>query len=193
MNNPIKRTFDLLLSTIGLLTVGWVILPLAFFAFIDTGKGIFVQTRVGQFGKHFRVYKICSMESCCGAISGYGRFLRLSKLDELPQLFNILMGQMSFVGPRPDVPGYYDMLRGEDRKLLELKPGLCSRAALKYFNEEALLAKKAEPMKYNDEVIFPEKVRMNLEYYQNRSFWGDIEILIESFLRGTQIMRIDAD
>lgn len=168
-------------------------MPLVLFAFIDTGKGIFVQTRVGQFGKHFQVYKICSMQSCCGAISGYGRFLRRSKLDELPQLLNILMGQMSFVGPRPDVPGYYDTLQGEARKLLELKPGLCSRAALKYFNEEALLAKQAEPMKYNDEVIFPDKVRLNLEYYQNRSFWGDLKILFECFLRGARIMRINAD
>lgn len=165
-------------------------MPLVLFAFIDTGKGIFVQTRVGQFGRYFQVYKICSMQSCCGTISSYGKFLRRSKLDELPQLFNILLGQMSFVGPRPDVPGYYDTLEGEARKLLELKPGLCSRAALKYFNEEALLAKQAEPMKYNDEVIFPDKVRMNLEYYQDSSFWGDIEILIECFLRG---MRIDAD
>ena len=98
-------------------------------------------------------------------------------MDELPQLFNILLGQMSFVGPRPDVPGYYDKLQGEARKLLELKPGLCSRAALKYFNEEALLAKKQDPLKYNDEVIFPDKVRMNLEYYYNRSFLEDLRIL----------------
>ena len=112
-----------------------------------------------------------------GAISRYGHYLRNSKLDELPQLFNILMGHMSFVGPRPDVPGYYDQLQGEGRKLLELKPGLCSRAALKYFNEEAILKQQIDPQKYNDEVIFPDKVRMNLEYYYKRSFAEDLRVL----------------
>lgn len=112
-----------------------------------------------------------------GAISVYGKFLRRSKLDELPQLFNILIGQMSFVGPRPDVPGYYDQLTGEARKLLELKPGLCSRAALKYFDEENLLAKQPNPIHYNDTIIFPDKVRMNLEYYYNRSILEDLKIL----------------
>lgn len=86
---------------------------------------------------------------------------------------------MSFVGPRPDVPGYYDNLQGEARKLLELKPGLCSRAALKYINEETILAKQEDPLKYNDEVLFPDKIKMNLEYYYNRSFLGDIQILLK--------------
>ncbi len=119
------------------------------------------------------------MQVCCGTISSYGNFLRSSKLDELPQLLNIFLGTMSFVGPRPDVPGYYDTLEGEAQKILELKPGLCSRAALKYYNEETLLAKQKEPLKYNDEVIFPDKVRMNLEYYYNRSFFGDLKIILE--------------
>ncbi|SRX54891.1 UDP-glucose:undecaprenyl-phosphate glucose-1-phosphate transferase [Aequorivita sp. CIP111184] len=119
------------------------------------------------------------MQVCCGTISSYGQFLRSSKFDELPQLLNILLGQMSFVGPRPDVPGYYDKMEGEERKILELKPGLCSRAALKYYNEEALLAKQKDPLLYNDEIIFPDKVRMNLEYYYNRSFFGDLRIILE--------------
>ena len=84
---------------------------------------------------------------------------------------------MSFVGPRPDVPGYYDTLQGEARKLLELKPGLCSSAALKYANEEALLASQKNPLKYNDEVIFPDKIKMNLEYYYRRTFLEDLKIL----------------
>lgn len=116
------------------------------------------------------------MQVCCGTISRYGNFLRNSKFDELPQLLNILGGQMSFVGPRPDVPGYYDRLQGEARKLLELKPGLCSRAAIKYFNEESLLAQQPDALHYNDTVIFPDKVQMNLEYYYNRSFMEDLRI-----------------
>ncbi len=117
------------------------------------------------------------MHATTGKVSAYGRFLRQSKLDELPQLFNILLGEMSFVGPRPDVPGYYDKLQGEERKLLELKPGLCSRAALKYYNEENLLAQQPDPLHYNDTVIFPDKVRMNLAYYYKRSFVEDLRVL----------------
>ena len=123
------------------------------------------------------------MEHCCGNISSFGSFLRKYKLDELPQLLNILLGQMSFVGPRPDVPGYYDMLQGENRKILLLKPGLCSRAALQYFNEELILAKQKNPLQYNDEVIFPDKVRMNLKYYYKRSFQEDLQVLFECVKR----------
>lgn len=116
-------------------------------------------------------------------ISSYGKFLRRFKLDELPQFLNILLGDMSFVGPRPDVPGYYDRLQGEDRKILELKPGLCSRAAIKYFNEDEVLKLQPHPLEYNDEIIFPDKVRMNLEYYYNQSFSEDIKILWRTIFR----------
>lgn len=118
-----------------------------------------------------------------GEISKYGKFLRRSKLDELPQLINILLGEMSFVGPRPDISGYYDKLEGESRKILELKPGLCSWSALKYMDEDALLQKQEFPLKYNDEVIFPDKVKMNLKYYYSRSMWQDIKILWATALR----------
>jgi len=118
-----------------------------------------------------------------GGTSRYGKFLRLSKLDELPQLLNILLGEMSFVGPRPDVAGYYDQLQGEDRKILELKPGLCSWTALKYIDEDSLLQQQEDPLRYNDEVIFPDKVKMNLEYYYNRSFRGDLKILWATLIR----------
>lgn len=113
-------------------------------------------------------------------ISGFGKFLRRSKLDELPQLFNIFIGDMSFVGPRPDVEGYYDRLRGEDRLILNLKPGLFSRAALKYINEDEVLNFQQDPDKYNDEVLFPDKVRLNLDYYYNQSFLEDCKIIIAS-------------
>ncbi len=90
---------------------------------------------------------------------------------------------MSFVGPRPDVVGYYDQLRGEERKILELKPGLCSWTALKYINEDSLLQQQQDPLRYNDEVIFPDKVTMNLEYYYNRSFGEDLKILWATFMK----------
>lgn len=123
------------------------------------------------------------MHAKTGKVSKFGMFLRKSKIDELPQLVNILFGQMSFVGPRPDIIGYYDQLQGEDRKILELKPGLCSWTALKYIDEEALLQRQKDPLKYNDEVIFPDKIRMNLDYYYNRSFIEDMKILWATAIR----------
>lgn len=112
-----------------------------------------------------------------GKVTRIGKWLRKSKIDELPQLMNILKGDMSFVGPRPDVPGYYDKLTGEDRKVLLLKPGITSLATIKYRNEEQLLAQQENPLQYNDEVIFPDKVRMNLEYLEKRSFFYDMKIM----------------
>ncbi len=146
-------------------------------AYFDTGKALFRQNRVGQYGKPFSIIKIRTIQTCCGSISRYGNFLRRTKWDELPQLWNILKGEMSVVGPRPDIPGYYDKLEGEERKILELKPGLISNAAIKYYNEEALLKQQTDPLKYNDEVIFPDKIRMNLEYYYKQSFWEDLRII----------------
>lgn len=158
--------------------MGWLLLILTIIAYFDSGKGFFFQIRIGQYGKPFTIYKIRSMHKDTGNISNYGRFIRRFKFDELPQLLNILLGQMSFVGPRPDVPGYYDQLQGEERKILELKPGLCSWTALKYIDEEVMLQQQSDPSKYNDEVIFPDKVKMNLEYYHNRSFKEDLKILL---------------
>jgi lipopolysaccharide/colanic/teichoic acid biosynthesis glycosyltransferase len=101
----------------------------------------------------------------------------------LPQLWNVLKGDMSFVGPRPDVAGYYDVLQGEAKKILELKPGITSEASLKYKNEEMLLVQQDNPLHYNDTVIFPDKVRLNLAYYYNRSFLGDITIILVTVFR----------
>lgn len=115
-------------------------------------------------------------------ISPIGSFLRKYKIDELPQLLNILKGEMSFVGPRPDIEGYYDKLTGEERKILELKPGLTSEASIIYRNEEELLAKQNNPLKYNDEVLFPEKIRLNLDYYYNRSIFLDLKIILRTLL-----------
>lgn len=142
--------------------------------------GIFAQKRVGQYGRLFKIYKIKTIHPKSEKISMWSAFLRKSKLDELPQLYNILMGEMSFVGPRPDIPGYYDQLDESKREILNLKPGLTSEASLKYANEETLLKNQNDPLSYNDQVIFPDKVQMNLDYYHNRNFFLDLKIIFRT-------------
>lgn len=174
----VKRIFDLLLSLVGLLAIGWLLLVFWIMASMDTrSNGLFIQKRIGQRGKVFKLYKLKTMHPVTANISRLGVFLRNTKIDELPQLWNVVKGEMSFVGPRPDVSGYYDLLEGEARKILELKPGITSEASVKYKNEEGLLAQQEDPLQYNDTVLFPDKVRLNLEYYYHRSFFGDIKIM----------------
>ena len=110
-------------------------------------------------------------------ITPFGAILRKYKLDELPELINVLLGDMSFVGPRPDVPGYADLLTGDDRNILKLRPGITGPASIKYSNEEEILSKKENPIEYNNNIIYPDKVRLNLEYYYNNSIWVDIKII----------------
>lgn len=147
-------------------------------------NGVFTQDRIGQFGKKFKIYKLRTIQLNPNTedvnISRIGQILRNYKLDELPQLFNVLKGEMSIVGPRPDIAGYYDLLEGENRKILELKPGLTSRASLKYYDEDALLENQDSPLAYNDEVLFPDKVQLNLEYYYNQSFCSDLKIIVDT-------------
>ena len=174
-----KRLFDLFFSILGLIISGSFIVLFSILAALDTKQYcFFTQIRIGQFGKPFRIYKLRTYGlSSEKPITKFGAFLRNSKIDELPQLWNILIGDMSFVGPRPDIPGYYDTLEGENRKILQLKPGLTSSASIKYANEDALLDQQENPLIYNDTVLFPDKVRMNLEYYYNHSFIGDLKII----------------
>lgn len=179
-----KRFFDLFFSLTGLLLLLPLLTLLVLSAcYVTQSNGIFIQERVGKKGRLFQLYKLRTMHPETQNISKWGAFLRTSKLDELPQLWNILIGDMSFVGPRPDIPGYYDQLQGEARKILELKPGLTCEASIKYANEEALLALQEDPLHYNDTVIFPDKVRMNLHYYYNQSFLGDLTILWRTVFR----------
>ncbi|NHM06423.1 sugar transferase [Flavobacterium sp. CYK-4] len=173
-----KRIFDIVFSIIALILTGWLILICYLIASIETqSNGLFVQPRVGQFGKLFTIYKLRTMHPKTEAVTFLGKYFRRYKLDELPQFYNVLIGEMSVVGPRPDVPGYYDQLVGEERKILELKPGITSEASLKYYNEDALLAQQAHPQEYNDTVLFPDKVKLNLEYYYRRSFGLDLNII----------------
>ena len=120
-------------------------------------------------------------------ITTLGATLRKYKLDELPELWNVLIGDMSFVGPRPDVPGYADQLKGDDLEVLQLLPGITGPASLKYRNEEELLATVEDPQRYNDEVIFPDKVRINRYYLHHYSFWTDIKIILATVM-GKKIM-----
>ncbi|MCC2591370.1 sugar transferase [Chryseobacterium sp. MFBS3-17] len=180
----VKRLFDFILSLVLLVLLSPVLIAGYMAASLDTRSGgIFTQKRVGQYGRLFIIYKLKTVHPVTRTISPLGRFLRRSKIDELPQLVNVLKGEMSFVGPRPDLPGYYDTLTGEDRKVLELKPGITSEASIKYADEEVLLAAKENPLKYNDEVLFPDKVKMNLDYYHRRSFWLDLQIMLRTVWR----------
>ncbi len=185
----IKYIFDRLMSFIGLLFLWPVLLVVAILIRVKMPGGpvIFTQRRVGRNGKLFTMYKFRSMTVGHGGssvsvagesrITPLGAKLRHYKLDELPELWNVLIGDMSFVGPRPDVPGYADQLKGADRDVLKLRPGITGPASLKYQDEEDLLAGQADPQKYNDEVIFPDKVRINLYYLHHYSFVKDIQMI----------------
>lgn len=140
---------------------------------MSDGPVLFQQQRVGQFGRLFTIYKFRTMP-----ITPFSEWIRRYKLDELPQLWNVLVGDMCFVGPRPDVPGYADKLEGDDREMLQLRPGITGPASLKYRDEEELLARQADPLKYNDEVLFPDKVRINRYYLHHWSLGTDIRIIL---------------
>ncbi|MFV8370405.1 sugar transferase [Flavobacterium sp. LB2R40] len=186
----LKRLFDILFSILALLFCGWIIVfSLVVAAIVTKSNGLFFQKRIGRYGVTFTIIKIRTLViDADGAIKIYkiGLFLRKTKLNELPQLVNILLGDMSFVGPRPDVAGYYNNLQGEERLILQLKPGLTSEASLKYFDEESLLQQQENPKEYNDTIIFLDKVQLNLQYYYNHSFGGDLKIIYKTLLRYLQ-------
>lgn len=189
-----KWIFDRGVSFVGLLILWPVMLVVTMLILrkMPGGPVIFTQKRVGQAGRLFTMYKFRSMTvshsgssvSVAGEsrITPLGAKLRKYKLDELPELWNVFIGDMSFVGPRPDVPGYADKLCGEDRRILELKPGITGPASLKYRNEEELLANVDNPQEYNDKVIFPDKVKLNLYYLNHYSFMKDIQMIIYTVL-----------
>jgi len=186
----LKRGFDIAASAAGLALLWPVILITWALAARDTGaSGFFIQTRVGRNALPFRVVKLRTMRAVGGTtvtttddarITPLGAKLRRWKLDELPQLWNVLRGEMSLVGPRPDVPGFLDQLQGPDRAILALRPGITGPATLKYRNEEALLACVADPEAHNREVIWPDKVSINLAYLESWSFAGDLRILAKT-------------
>lgn len=190
----LKWLFDRIVAFVGLLFLWWLILVVALLVRIKMPGGpvFFLQKRVGKDGRLFTMIKFRTMTVNHGGssisiagenrITPLGAMLRKYKLDELPELWNVLCGDMSFVGPRPDVPGYADKLQGAEREVLKLRPGITGPATLKYRNEEELLAEVDNPQQYNDDVIYPDKVRLNLFYLHHYSFVMDIKMIVATVL-----------
>lgn len=193
----LKYIFDRLMALIGLLLLWPILLIVAVLVRVKMPDGpvLFRQQRVGKDGQLFTIYKFRTMSVCHNGssvsvagearITPLGATLRKYKLDELPELWNVLIADMSFVGPRPDVPGYADKLQGDDRIILTLRPGITGPATLKYRDEESLLATVDDPVKYNDTVIYPDKVRINKQYAQHISLLTDIHIILATIFNWT--------
>lgn len=189
----IKRIFDIIASLSGLIILSPILIVIALLIKIRMpGPVLFRQIRAGRFGKHFSICKFRTMilnhngstVSVKGEsrITPLGAILRKYKLDELPELWNVLKGDMSFVGPRPDMSEFAQKLVGEEKLILHLRPGITGPATLKYANEEEILAGVSDPQKYNEEVIWPDKVMINLEYFKSQSFIGDILIIFKTLI-----------
>jgi len=188
----IKRVFDITLGLVGISLSWWIMLLAWLIASIETkSNGLFMQKRIGYKGEEFLVFKIKTMypnttnnstvtTANDSRITKSGKFFRRYKIDELPQLFNVVFGSMSFVGPRPDVKGFADKLQGEDRVILSIKPGITSPASIKYKNEEEILANVKNPIEYNKNVIWKDKVAINKEYIKNWSLKNDILYIIKT-------------
>lgn len=191
-----KRAFDFLFGFMALLLLSPIFLLVSILIVLDNGFPVFfVQKRVGNDLKEFGLIKFRSMRKLRSdetdiqitigknnRITRTGAFLRHYKIDELPQLINIVIGHMSFVGPRPEVPRYVALYTPEQRKVLSVKPGLTDYASIKYRDESQLLASNTDPEKYYVEKIMPDKLRMSLDYVSNHSFWKDI-LLIQKTIR----------
>jgi lipopolysaccharide/colanic/teichoic acid biosynthesis glycosyltransferase len=185
----LKRFFDVVMS---ILLLPFLLAPLIILIIIATLRtkqsGVFIQKRIGKEGKPFSFYKIRSLKGSnhqdindiAMRQTNFGKWLRVSKLDELPQLFNVINGTMSWVGPRPDIPGYADQLKGEDQIILSVKPGITGPATIKYKNEDLLLLQQNEPLIYNDTVIWPDKVAINKLYVKHWRLINDIRYLWKS-------------
>lgn len=191
-----KRVFDLFFSVIGLLILAPLFLVFIILVVLD-GKGgpFFFQTRVGKNGHDFKLIKFRSMRpgseksgqltigSRDSRITRVGYFLRKFKLDELPQLINVLKGDMSFVGPRPEVRKYVELYTKDQLRVLSVKPGITDYASIKYFNESDELAASDNPERTYIEVVMPEKLRINLEYVENHSVSTDFKIIFKTIFK----------
>ena len=185
-----KRLLDIAASLTGLALLCLPMAVIAAMIALTSGRPvIYAQDRVGRGGQRYRIFKFRTMRERAGfdstvtvagdnRVTQLGKWLRRFKLDELPQLWNVLRGDMSLVGPRPDVPGYADRLSGESARLLELRPGVTGLATLVFRDEEELLARTSNPVKFNDLVLYPAKVRINLDYLNRISFVEDLRLIL---------------
>ena len=189
-----KRVFDFLVSLVGLVVLSPLLLVIMVMIKHEMSGPVFYrQIRTGRYGKRFQICKFRSMridhDGNTTSVKGESRItplgarLRKYKLDELPELWNVLIGDMSLVGPRPDVPEFTDRLTGDEKLILELRPGITGPASLKYADEEDMLASVPDPLKYTNEVIWPDKVRINLQYYRTMTFFGDFLIILRTIFR----------
>ncbi|MGB7328314.1 MAG: sugar transferase [Rubripirellula sp.] len=196
LDSVLKRTMDIVAASLGLLVFSPVLLLIAALIWLTDGRPIFYcQKRIGKFGEPFTLLKFRSMRNETAAnqpqitvggdsrITKIGHVLRKTKVDELPQLLNVLLGQMSLVGPRPEVQQYVDHYDEQQRKVLELTPGITDPASLKYFNEEEILAASDDPMKTYLETVMPDKISLNLQYAKRASVLGDIGVILRTLHR----------
>ncbi len=191
-----KRIFDLLFSLMGILVLAPIFLAIAVWIKVDSpGSVFFRQVRVGQFGKEFRIYKFRTMVTNAEAlgkqitvgedprITDCGRFLRKYKLDELRQLFNVLKGDMSLVGSRPEVPKYVALYTPEQLKVLELPPGITDLASIRFRNESELLAQAENPEEFYVKEIMPQKLELNKQYLAQANLIFDLYIILQTLWR----------
>lgn len=189
-----KRLFDIVASGLGLLVLSPILIIVAIWIKLDSEGSVFYrQVRVGRYNKDFRIFKFRSMRigSDKGSLvtiggrdprvtrSGY--FIRKFKIDELPQLINVFIGDMSMVGPRPEVRHYVNYWTPEQMRALNVRPGITDPASIRFRNENELLEKAENPEKYYIEVIMQEKLKLYLEYVENASFWYDIKLIFQTF------------
>lgn len=192
----LKRAFDILFVLPGLLLLFPLMCLIALFIRLDSKGPVFYrQNRVGRYGKIFGLYKFRTMHPDADKkglltvggkdprVTPIGYYLRRYKLDELPQLLNVLKGEMSLVGPRPEVQKYVDLYTPEQRQVLELRPGLTDYASLQYFNENELLADSADPEKTYVEEVMPAKLRLNLQYLRDAGLLTDLKIIFKTLSR----------
>jgi lipopolysaccharide/colanic/teichoic acid biosynthesis glycosyltransferase len=185
-----KRLLDVLLSLILIPTLLLPVSILIILATMDTKIfGLFFQNRVGQYGKGFTIYKIRTYNRN-GEVSKFSKKIRKYKLDEIPQILNILLGQMSFVGPRPDVLEVMSTLSKSDQIILSIKPGLTGPASLHYFNEEALLAEQEDPIAYTNQILTPKKNAINKDYIKNYHIFNDVNYIYKTTLHVFQNMAL---
>jgi lipopolysaccharide/colanic/teichoic acid biosynthesis glycosyltransferase len=191
-----KRIFDFILSFLGIILLLPLFIVISILIILDSPGGIFyLQTRVGKNNKDFKLFKFRTMKTdsdkkglltvgnADSRITRTGLWLRKYKLDELPQLFNVLLGNMSLVGPRPEVRKYVDMYSPEQLQVLSVKPGITDNASIEYADENELLSKQSDPEKFYITEVMPAKLRVNLEYISNQSVAEDFRIILKTFFR----------